>query len=89
MKTISCLLMMIFGISTLIYADSYRRTTEDMYRESYAEEMQEHMVNSTAQIRAAQYRAMTEKCDQDHNCAPQSEQDSNGLGPFFHVPLWQ
>ncbi len=40
----------------------------DMYRQSYAAYMQKQMGVTAAEIRAAEYRARYEYCDQDHRC---------------------
>jgi len=58
-----------------------------MYRESFAEEWQEHTMKSPQQIRVQAYRRLTEKCDEDHNCGSGAKE--NGAKPFLHAPIWQ
>jgi len=82
---LSCFFLCAFSLA--VFGESYRRTTDDMYRESFAEEWHEHMMNNPAQIRASQYRKLTETCDEHHNC--KSESHESGTKPFAYVPLWQ
>ena len=86
MKIIVLSFLVLGAFAIAADGDSYRRTTEDMYQESFANEWGEHMVaKSPQQIRVEQYRRLTEICDEHHNCKPYRGE----IKPFINVPLWR
>ena len=95
---ISLLLLAVFG-----FAESYRKTTSDMYMESYVATMRRQTGNSAAEIRAEEYRNRYEICDDQHNCTnvmagspeeakarkAEMKKDIQTVNPFLHMPIWQ
>jgi hypothetical protein len=87
-KTIIFLAAWLLMFALFAFAESYRKTTADMYR------------SSAAEIRADQYRSMYEVCDEHHNCTnvnggkPQPAESAFGkdqmetVKPVMNVPVW-
>ena len=64
------LLVLEFSLMTaLAFAQSQRRTAEDIFKESYEAQMNKQLGPSTADLRANAYREQYELCDSDHNCS--------------------
>ena len=82
---------------------SYRKTTSEMYQDSYAAAMRRQTGMSAAEIRAEEYRSRYEICDEHHNCNNQTADSAKrtekkelktnsgpeNIKPFIHVPVRQ
>ena len=106
MKTINGYLvgLLIMAAGAYAYAEHFRATTADLYRESYAAQVRKQAgYGSVNEIRAENYRAMYEQCDKNHNCkyaSAFSKEDTedkqkeekekfSSMKPFLHVPVLQ
>ena len=79
MKIIGLVSIMIFFLiaNASVVSETAPRTTADMYLESIASVLPPNPADYTlAEYRAAQYRAMYERCDQDHNCTSETAGES-------------
>ncbi len=74
----------------------YRKTSDDLFRESYAAQMSRQMGYNAAEIRAGEYRTMYETCDSHHNCGKSGaaqkgeeriEENEFRVLPFFYRPV--
>lgn len=75
MKILTYLLILGMSLGAVATAqDAFRRTTEDMYRESYAAQQLRRSGPSPAEIRAENYRHLYEQCDEHHICTNLGEQ---------------
>ena len=63
-----------------LHSEDYRNTTEDMYRQTYAQKSPDNMINSSADIRAELYRAVMEGCESSEEIC---------VKPFINAPTWQ
>ena len=86
-----------------IFEPSYRKTTSEMYVESYTAAMRRQTGMSAAEIRAEEYRFRYEICDEHYNCTNQTADSAKqtekkelktdnrpeNIKPFIHVPIWQ
>lgn len=100
MKNMTLFLMMVAVLSVLVVAEAYRRTTSDMYRDSYMATMRRQSGAGSAEMRADQYRSMYDVCDEHHNCSnvtagalvqPVEEARRNQVEPvkpFAHASVW-
>ena len=94
---ISLLLLAMFG-----FAESYRKTTSDIYMESYVATMRRQTGVTAAEIRAEEYRNRYEICDEHHNCTnvtagtpeevkarrSEMEKDARTVSPFLHTEIF-
>ncbi len=102
MRTVTYFLIIMIGLTFSAYSESFRKTTSDIYMESYAAQMRRQTGQSIAELRAEEYRRIYEACDEHHNCANETAGEENRpqqsrkmdsrpetMKPFIHVPLWQ
>ncbi len=102
MRTMTYFFIMMIGLTLNAYLEPLRKTTSDMYTESYRVQMRRQTGLSAAEVRAENYRRLYEKCDQHHNCTNETageearpeqsrKMDSRPetVKPFIHIPLWQ
>ena len=68
MKTVTYLVIMFLALQFNAFAETFRRTSSDIYVESYSSQMKNHLANFPTQYRADEYRARYEICDSHHEC---------------------
>ncbi len=103
MKKSIFIFIALLAFALLAAAESYRKTTSDMYMESYVATMRRQTGMSAAEVRAEEYRNHYEICDENHNCtnvtagSPEEtkarkiemEKDAQTINPFLHTPIFQ
>ncbi len=97
MKTIAYLFLLLMVCSTGLYAESFRRTSADLFTESYMAQMRRGTY-SPAEARAGEYSSMYETCDEHHNCVSETaggmqavrkdEKHTDPVKPFVPLPMW-
>ncbi len=101
MKNFILWVLLVLALGTVVFAESYRRTATDIYRESFEVQMRKQLGTvDVAGIRARQYREMIELnqvCDEHHNCSNDTEQARRAMRerdvrsmphPVLNAPVW-
>ncbi len=89
MKTIIYLLTFLAVGSWAVSAAVPAKTAGGIYTESYAAQMRNQMKsNNSAEIRAKEYDARYERCDEAHRCG-ENQEKAEPLNPFLLTPAWQ
>ncbi|MBI3313558.1 MAG: hypothetical protein HYZ83_04940 [Candidatus Omnitrophica bacterium] len=101
MKMMTYLFIFLTGFALSAYPELSRKTTADMYWESYMTHMRRQ--TSAAEIRADSYREMYEVCDKHHECTnvtageeskPEEIDKGNrrteteSMRPVIYSPVW-
>ena len=101
MKIMTYLFILLMGFALSVYPELSRKTTADMYLESYMAHMRRQ--TSAAEIRADSYREMYEVCDEHHRCTdvtageeskPEAIEKNNhrpeaeSMRPIIYSPVW-
>lgn len=83
------LVLTLLTLALLFIAQAYRRTTADVYQESYRADMRRQTGMSAAEVRAEEYRSRYEICDKHHNCTDVTAGSAEeAVKPFLSIPVW-
>ncbi len=103
MKTVNCLLILMVTASPSVFSENFGKTRGDIYTDSYAAQMRNQMRSqSAAEIRAGEYRARYDRCDEHHLCENvtavpvkqssgtlEKQEPADAVNPFLFTPAWQ